>query len=72
MTKINNNEEVINESVYNDEIEARATGGCSLIPYVYVLTYVCMYIHYCTMHAAPHLLEYTDINTLSLHDALPI
>ena len=22
-----------------------------------------MYIHYCTMHAAPHLLEYTDITT---------
>ena len=37
--------------------------ACSLIRYVYVLTYICMYIHYCTMHAAPHPLEYTDIAT---------
>ena len=35
--------------------------GVCLIPYVYVLTYICMYIHYCTTHAAPHPLEYTDI-----------
>ena len=35
--------------------------GVCLIPYVYVLTYICMYIHYCTIHAAPQPLEYTDI-----------
>ena len=35
--------------------------GVCLIPYVYVLTYICMYIHYCTTHAAPHPSEYTDI-----------
>ena len=34
-----------------------------LYTHVYVLTYICMYIHYCTMHAAPHPLEYTDIAT---------
>ena len=30
---------------------------------MYVLTYTYMYIYYCTMHAAPHPLEYTDIAT---------
>ena len=37
--------------------------GVCLIPYVYVLTYICMYIHYCTTDAAPHPSKYTDIAT---------
>ena len=41
----------------------------ALVPVPYTVrvctysTYICMYIHYCTMHAAPHPLEYTDIAT---------
>ena len=63
MVEISANDSSNNDSSANFNLEQRQVYDCSLIPYVYVLTYICMYIHYCTIHAAPQPLEYTDIAT---------
>ena len=39
---------------------------------MYLHTYICMYIHYCAMHAAPHPFEYTDIATYTVFVCLAI